>query len=127
MEYIIALSLIVVVLGLGVVAFYARWLAFFLAFGHSSADDSHGGQYVPPAVDDAQRRRPQPKTHDADDAAGFHRDVHQLPFGFNHLLVGEQRSQYRAAISHQPHGAIGQSSLRYWIHGVRGNRRQHNR
>src|SRR5215510_7954035 len=65
----------------------------------ANSDDSNGREHVRPAVDDPERGRSQPKTHDDVDANYVHGDVYQFPVRSDHLLAGQQRSQHRTAVS----------------------------
>src|SRR6185295_16682027 len=77
---------------LAFVAFYNRWLATFVlavrAFGYSSADNSHGRQHVPPAVDDAVGRRPESAQDDDADAADVYFHVCVVSRRSDGLLAG---------------------------------------
>src|SRR5205814_1489958 len=87
-------------------------VAVRLARRHSRADALHGCEHVSPAVDDAERGRSEPAAHDAHDAADLHLHVHQLSFGLDDLLAGQQSAEHRPAVYDQPHAAAGQTLRR---------------
>ena len=73
---------------LAVVAFCSPQLvAFCFAFGYSSADNSHGGEHVSPAVDDSHRGGSESKKNDDDDAVDVYLHVRIVPGRFDCLLA----------------------------------------
>ena len=83
--------------GLGVVAIRPVWLPC----GYAGAGAAHGGEHVCATMDVPRDRRPQPATHDADDATRIHRDVRELPIGTHHLLVDQQPFEHRSTVLNQ--------------------------
>src|SRR5262245_61287128 len=93
---------------LEVTAFYSsRLVAFFLACGHSGADDFDGRQYVHSTMDDPECRRSQSEKDDAHDAVDIYLHVRIVSRRSHRLLAGEQHSYHWPAVLDQPHGQIG--------------------